>query len=185
MKNTPEHIIKLSKLKLSLMFVGSWTFVTAGVFFMIDPDRFVSIWMRSPEVIFTTGLAGTLFFGLVGVFLGWKLFDTRPGLILTDEGFYDNSSGVSAGFVKWSDIQELEIYQVARTKMIFPIVSNPQDYINRQSSKFKQRLMKMNFKSYGTPLTLTSNGLQCGFQELHDLIQNELEKNKAREHNNA
>jgi hypothetical protein len=46
-------------------------------------------------------------------------------------------------------------------------------------------MMQVNFKFYQTPISLTSNGLKCGFNELHGILEKEIEKNKAREHTNV
>lgn len=69
MKTTPQHIIKLSKLKLTLMCLCSLGFVSLGVFFMINPEQYTKPWMRSEEVILAAGLASVLFF-----WIGWSFY---------------------------------------------------------------------------------------------------------------
>jgi hypothetical protein len=54
-------------------------------------------------------------------------------------------------------------------------VRNPQDYIDKQTSGFKRKMMQMNYKMYGTPLSITSNGLKVSFDELLSTLTDKLE----------
>src|SRR6185437_9658806 len=108
--------------------------------------KFLSFICRSKTIIFISGLAGILFFGFVGFYLFKKLFDKKPGLIISNEGIVDNSGGLSAGFIPWSDIKEIKETIIANQKFISVIVKNPQHYIDRQSTRFKRWLMEKNYK---------------------------------------
>lgn len=45
-------------------------------------------------------------------------------------------------------------------------IKNPQEYIDRKKSIFKRKGMDLNFKMYGSPLSITSNGLNISFDQL-------------------
>jgi hypothetical protein len=47
----------------------------------------------SPMLITTIGYASVIFFGVCGMFIFRKLFDTKAGIIIDDKGIHDNSSG--------------------------------------------------------------------------------------------
>jgi hypothetical protein len=175
MKENFEYRIPLSKTKLILLFIGSLTFVFIGTLFILNPEKYISIVAPRKEFIFFGGLAAVLFFGICAIFFVLKLFDSKPGIVINSKGFLDNSSTVSAGFVKWDDIERLSIMKVRKTKLILIHVKNPNDYINRQTNWFKKNLMKYNFNNYETPLSLTSNGLKCQFDELLNLIKKGIE----------
>src|SRR5665647_1362036 len=108
MKGTERIEIQLSKSKLTLLSLGSIIFVGLGVWFVTNPPKESIPFFSNPTVLFIVGLASILFFGLVGFFIFKKLFDNSPGLIISAEGVFDNSSGVSAGFVPWTDIVEIK-----------------------------------------------------------------------------
>jgi hypothetical protein len=174
--------IQLSKTKLTLMAIGSLAFVIAGICGVINPTRFISFLYRSPTFIFLSGLAGIIFFGFVGFYLLKKLFDKKPGLIISNNGIVDNSSGISVGFVPWSDIKEIKETMVANQKFINLIVKNPQHYIEGQPTKLKRWIVKRNYKSFGTPIGISANGLKYNYDELKLLLQQRFEQYKS-EHN--
>lgn len=166
--------IPLSKKKLILMVVGSIIFVGLGILFVINPEKYTSPIMRNPTVIFFSGIASILFFGLCSFFIVKKLSDNSLGLIISDNGIFDNSSGVSAGQILWTDIEEISVIEIHRQKLIMLQVNNPQDYIDKETSGFKRKMMAINHKMYGTPLSLTSNGLKISFDELLATLTNKL-----------
>jgi hypothetical protein len=102
--------------------------------------------------------------------------DNKPGLIIDQTGLTDNSSGVSAGQVLWSDIEAISVIEIHRQKLIMLKVRNPQEYIDKQTSGFKRKMMQINFKLYGTPLSITSNGLKISFEELLSTLTDKLKQ---------
>jgi hypothetical protein len=137
MVNSQNIEIKLSKLKLALMFFGSILFVITGILFVNNPTKYVSFIMRSPSFIFIAGCCAILFFGITGFFLLRKILDTRPGLILSDKGVMENAMYVSIGFIPWQDIIKLEHTKIVNQMFISIIVRNPEEYIKKQRSFFK------------------------------------------------
>ena len=87
------------------------------------------------------------------VYIPIKLFDKKPGLILDENGIYDNSGVVSVGFILWKDIESIRIEKIKSTKILIINVHNPKKYIDR-SNRFKKVLLNLNTKLYGTPLLL-------------------------------
>ncbi len=162
--------IQLSKIKLLLILLGSLTFVGLGLWFVINPPINHHYYHHSPTTILIAGYASIIFFGLCALLSIRKLADNRPGLIIDDLGISDNSSGVSCGQILWSDISNISILEIHRQKIIMLQVNNPEDYINRQTNTFKRKMMEMNFNMYGSPLSITSNGLKISFNELHKLL---------------
>jgi hypothetical protein len=107
-----------------------------------------------------------------------KLPDNKPGLIINSEGIIDNSSGVSAGLVLWKDIIEITTSNVMNQKFLMFIVKNPEEYINRQNGIVKRKAMEMNYRSYGSPISISANTLDTNFEELYELLQRKFNKNK-------
>ncbi len=155
-------------------------FLIAGIVFVIvgylgaaKPEDFVSLIFRSPEVIRISGIAGVCFFGVGIVFITWKLFDKRPGLIIDQNGITDNSNATSMGLIEWDDITSVEKKQVMSTKFLILHTNNPEKYIQRVKNFISKRALEMNIKTYGSPISITSNSLKINFEELETLITRE------------
>jgi hypothetical protein len=180
MTTSGERIeIPLSKSKMVLMLIGALAFVAVGFWFVISPPTIENSYWGSPTKIAIVGYASIIFFGLCVFVLIKKLPDNKPGLIIDETGLIDNSSGVSAGQILWSDVADISVIEIHRQKLIMLQVTNPQDYIDKQTSVFKRKMMQMNYKMYGTPLSITSNGLKISFDELLSTLTDKL--NVARE----
>ena len=177
--------IQLSKIKLVLAIVGSLIFVGLGLWFVISPPGPQHFHRYSPTTMLVAGYASIIFFGLCALILIRKLPDNRPGLIIDDEGITDNSSGISSGKVLWSDISNISLIEIRNQRLILLLVNNPYDYINRQTNKFEKKLMEINYNRYGTPLSLTSNGLKISFNDLHKLLVDNYDATKLRKSPNC
>jgi len=171
--------IPLSKKKMTLTLLGSIIFVGLGTWFLINPPKINNPIFGNPTVIFIAGLASILFFGLVAVTVFRKLSDKTAGLIINRQGIIDNSSGVSAGLILWTDIEEIKIYQVASQKFMMFIVKNPQEYLDKTTGLLKRKGMEMNYRSYGSPISISANSLQTNFDELYNLLTEKLKKHKS------
>ena len=165
---TSEEIIEieLSKKKILLMLLGSLAFVVIGLWFEISPPPISNPYWGNPTKLAIVGYASIFFFGLCAFILFQKLSDNKPGLIIDGTGVTDNSSGVSAGQILWSDLEDISVMEMNRQKLIMLHVKNPQEYIDKQTSGFKRKMLQMNYNMYGTPLSISANGLKISFDEL-------------------
>ncbi len=59
-------------------------------------------------------------------------------------------------------------------KFLMLIVKNPEEYLNRVKSPIKRNTMKMNYKTYGSPISISANSLETDFDTLHNLINEKL-----------
>ncbi len=171
--------IPLSKRKMILTFLGSIIFVGLGIWFLVNPPKINNPIFGNPIVIFITGLASILFFGLVAVTVFRKFSDKNAGLIISRQGIIDNSSGVSAGLVLWTDIEEIKVSQVMSQKFLMLIVKNPQDYLDKVTNPLKRKGMEINYRSYGSPISISANALQTNFDDLYSLLTEKLKENKS------
>jgi hypothetical protein len=168
-----ERVIALSRRKLILMIGGALLFVAAGVWLMVACNdgslvatlgRFVPPWF-----VHGLGAAGALF-GAAGVVYGIaKSRDKKPGLILDSEGMVDNSSAVAAGFIPWSEVTSLDIFQIQSQRMLVVHVTDPGKYIERGSA-LKRALNRANAGMCGSPIVISSNALEIPFDELRTVV---------------
>ena len=175
-----EIKIEISKTKLFLAIIGSIIFVILGFFFVANPTKFTSFLFRNPTLIFLSGIASIAFFGGILVYLLLKLFDKKPGLIISDKGITDNSSATSVGFIDWRDIQEITVQEVMSSKFIMLMTKKPEKYINNVENKLKRHSLKYNYKNFGSPIAITSKSLKISFNKLEELIREEFEKKNGR-----
>ena len=169
MNTDNQKVIELSKFKVLLLILGACAFVAAGLWMLqMDPAEIAAQRrFNSPAVVYAMGWASIVFFGLCGVLGARKMFDRKPGLVLSSAGILDNSSGVSAGLIPWSEIVGFSIFEMQNQKMLIVKVSNPEKYIERGGS-LRRALNKANFKMCGSPIAITSNSLKIRFDELLD-----------------
>lgn len=169
--------IKLSKGKGILTFLGSIAFVVSSIWLIdyADKKEVVNIgpFELDPVAVIVIGYVGLSFFGLAGLYILYKLFDKKPGLIIDKEGIYDNSSAAAGHLIKWERIKGLRIEQIMSTKFILIDIENPEEFMNGVNG-LKKKLMWSTYKMYGTPTSISSSTLSCDFDELFQIINERL-----------
>lgn len=173
-----EIVIPISKQKIILLIIAGLVFVGLGILFVTNPEKYMSPFMRNSKVIFISGLVSILFFGVCTLFIFKKLWDKSSGLIITDQGILNNSSGVLAGLIYWADIEDISVLKINGQKLIMLRVKNPQFYIEKQKSGFKRKMMALNYKMYGAPISITPNGLKISFDKLLSTLTERLEASR-------
>jgi hypothetical protein len=172
-----EKVIELHKKKLIFLIFVACMFVAFGCWLMQMNSAEIEAHRRfnSPWFVHGIGLLSILFFGLCGVFGIRKLFDKTPGLIFSVKGIYDNSSGVSAGLIPWTEIQGFSVFEIKKQKMLVIKVITPEKYIE-VGNPVKRALNRMNYKMCGSPIAISSNALKVSFEELQDILSRYLTK---------
>jgi hypothetical protein len=130
---------------------------------------------RNPLYIQGVAALGMAFFGLCGLNAFFKLFERAPGLIIDAQGIVDNSSGVSAGRIPWSDIQGFRTMTVQGQRFLTIDVKDPDKYVQR-APFLKRQLVGLNAKYFGGPIQISANALKINFDELLKVATDSLEK---------
>jgi hypothetical protein len=162
-----ERVIELSKLKLGLLLLGAIGFVALGMwmFTLDDAEILAQRRFNSPAFVHGTGVVAAAFFGLCGVALVSKLFDVKPGLVLSDAGLVDNASGIAVGFIPWSDVSGVGIYEIQKQRMLVIQLENADKYIERGNA-LRRILNRANTQLCGSPVVIPASALRIGFDEL-------------------
>ncbi|MCI3938893.1 hypothetical protein MQX03_16960 [Chryseobacterium aahli] len=168
-------VIPLSKMKMTLLFIGAVLFVVLGLILIIYEPESINhssryAWVMKPFPRFLAGFVCVVFFGLAAITMLFRLFNKKPGLIINEKGINDNSSALALGFIPWKDIREVKMVTVNQNKFILIIVWNPIDYLNKTTQWLKLRGLKLNFRYYETPICISANSLQIKFDELYTLL---------------
>jgi hypothetical protein len=170
-----ETVIPLSKRKIALLLFGSAAFVVGSIWIWSIADtqtRYDPLYMKA------VALAGVSFFGLCAIYGCFKVFDTRPGLIIDEQGIVDNSSAVAAGRIPWDEVVALNISEIAGQHLITISVVEPQKYVGR--GNFLRRMLNAaNTKLTGSPINISSNTLGIKFDELVHVLTQAIEKHKG------
>lgn len=177
MINSEERVIELSKTKVSLLVVGALAFIAIGAWLLNMDSAFIESQHRfnSPLLVHGIGLISFAFSCLCGAVGVMKLFDTKPGLVFNEVGIFDNSNGVSAGLIPWSEIVGFDIFELQKQKMLVVRVSHPEKYVETGGT-VRRALNRVNFKLCGSPIAITSNTLKINFEELIGICDHYFDK---------
>ncbi|MGD9929415.1 MAG: STM3941 family protein [Mangrovibacterium sp.] len=170
-----EIRIKVSKTKVLVQ-----TSITTGLLT-------VCLWTMYKVVLLSDGFNRTylivgistliISFGLGCISSLNKLVDSNQGLILNDTGIQINIGPNRGQFVPWNQIRGLKIYsQIRGGAFLLIFVKNPDQFMTK-SNRLRRFLLKMNNVSHKTPVSLTSNWLDCSIEELFATINDRIKKN--------
>ncbi|MBD5779051.1 hypothetical protein IEN85_06065 [Pelagicoccus sp. NFK12] len=165
--NTDENVItiSLSKGKIVGISLLSLAFVVAGVFIWSIADTQTR---HSPEMARIIAALCILFFGLFGLSTLPKLFDRKPGLVISPKGIFENSNSSSVGWIDWNDIYGVDEVEVQSSKQMIILVSDPKKYAKRRGP-IQKMIMKLHTGS--STVWITSKALDCEFSELKILLE--------------
>ncbi len=164
--------IPFSKSKVLALVLGATLFVLLGLWLItLDTTKFHGFGpFRNPLLIRGTGIASIAFFGACAVIGLMKLFDSKPGLVISQDGIIDNSSGVSAGYIPWSRVIGVSEFTVLNQRFVGIVVNNPEEYLNRGNA-LQRKANQVNMKMFGTAINISSNALKIQFDELVRVLQ--------------
>ena len=164
--------IALSKTKMTVMAVGCLVFVALGIGLLLsdDPMPFLPKGFDSALASNVVGGVAVAFFGLCAMFIGRKLLDHRPGLVIDHSGIVDNSGGLSTGAIPWLDILGFYEYSIQGQTMVAVKLRDPEKYIAR-GNPIAQAVRRANYKLCGSPVTLSAKGLKIQHEALLQALQ--------------
>jgi len=170
MPNKQSISISLSKSKLTKGLIGSVLFVLASGWLLAYQPTVSNPILNNPLVKYAAAVSGILFFGFGIIYFSRKLADKKPGLIIDDEGLFDNSSAAAVGRIPWMNITRVVTTQVLNQQFLVIVVNNPEHYINEQHNAIKKKAMIYNFKNFGSPIAISAGGLKCNLSELLEML---------------
>jgi hypothetical protein len=164
--------IALSRGKLVLLILASFAFIAIGAWMFTLDDAEISQQRTLSNPLLFRGIAvAAALMGALGVIISTrKLFDKRPGLVLSEEGIVDNSSGVAAGLIPWSDIEGFGVVEIRRNKFIVVFVKDPEKFLQRGNA-MQRALHRANAQMVGSPVSFSTGTLDMPFAELWELLE--------------
>lgn len=154
-----------SKKKSILLLISSIAFVALGLWLFLAEKKLV-------------GIGSILFFGL-GIFVAIKrLIQSEIALIITTEGLNINPKNSLTEFIKWRDVKGFEEITIQRTRIVIIGVKNPEYWLEKETSKFRKRLMQFNITNYNSPFNIAAAGLDISSNELNETLNKYFNKYK-------
>ncbi|HUR11518.1 MAG TPA: STM3941 family protein [Flavitalea sp.] len=177
--------IAVSKSKLTKLLIVSILFLSGGLWMIVSNPDTSNALFNNPFVKALASYGATIM-GLIGIyFFSRKLFDNKPGLVIDENGIYENTSIFNFGLIPWSDISHIygsAVQASIASKQHFITIGlfNPEKYISREKNLLKRKLLSANAGSYGSPIHISANGLKTNSDELLKLLIEEYAKHKDR-----
>jgi hypothetical protein len=168
-----QLVVPLRKGMIVLMFLGAAAFVALGLSMYLNADQS----RRPPLFVKAVAVVCVGVFGLVAVGTGAKLFDMSPGLIIDAEGIVDNSIGIAAGRIPWSDIKRIRTSTSEKRGFLTIEVHDPQKYI-RRARWVKRVAVTQNMRFFGSPIHISVETLRIDFDDLRKAVKEFQAKNK-------
>jgi hypothetical protein len=114
-----------------------------------------------------------------------KLINYKQGIVINNKGIEINIGPNSGQFINWNEITELKIHNPVRGPMFLLIFIQNPDMLLSKTTGLKRFLLKINNVSHKTPVSLTSNWLECDFETLEELMTDGFEKYGAQRKRSA
>jgi len=161
--STENLVFKLNKNMPLRMAIGVALFVSLGVWLSVffRPHYYVAQYIFIGIGVLCLVLGAWLLVMLIK-----KLNGPKEGIIVTSEGIIEQVNQHGVPMIYWKDIKGIREEMVFTNKFIRIDVYNPDDYIGQAKNAVQRRMMKNNFKMYGSPFLVTSKVLGIKHNDL-------------------
>ncbi len=176
MTSNEQIIIPFSNKKLYKLLLASVLFVLLGIWLLLARPDLSRTMFNDPVIRYTTAIACILFFGMSGIFFIKKIRAKKPAIIIDATGITDNTSAVSGNHIPWHDIRAIVTNQVFNQVFLMVLLHHPEEMISKQTNWIKRKAMAINYKKYGSPLSISASTLQISVTELRALLHDKLSR---------
>ena len=159
-------VIAQSRLKWIVFLIVSLLFVAAGALLLAIGESPLKAW-------------GTMvFFGGCALVFAWQIIDSRPRIVISDDGIVDRT--LKVGVIEWSDIRAVWLYRKSGIPFVGLDLRDPAKYVARLSP-LMQRMAALNEKLEYPPLNLNLAGTMAVPEQVEVLLQREIEQRSSEE----
>jgi hypothetical protein len=135
------------------------------------------VWLRAPRdsgapttpALEILSVIGILFFGSAALFAARKVLDGTPALVLDSEGMLDNSSALAVGRVRWAEITQIRVIEVARQRYLSVSVRDPEPFLEK-GGPLRRKLNRANFLKVGAPINIKATTLAMPFDRVVERV---------------
>lgn len=147
--------IKTSVTKYLILLIPTFGFVGGGIFLVVLGESRMIGWMS------------IIFFGSMIPLFIWQIFDSRPRLIIDQDGVYDKT--LKVGLIPWTDIETAYIKSIQGNSFVCLSLKNTDAYLDKLSPLMRAAT-KANEKLGFTPLSLNLSGLKVDPVQVLDVV---------------
>lgn len=159
-------VIYPSRARLILLTLGSLLFLLLGLWIGFGREAMnIPMWK-----VLVASYLGVPFFSFCFFYTVYRLMVRRPALILSIEGIIDQASAVSAGLVRWEEIDRIFAGTMQRQTFVSIAVKTPDHFMSRVGG-LKARLMRMNISLVGAPVNIPVNALPMTVPQILQTIR--------------
>lgn len=170
-------VVPFSKPKLTKLIGVGLAFVIVGLLLIFNADRLPEAIPRWIPIVL--GIFALLVFGFISMAILKKLTNKKPGLIVREDGIWDNSSAIAIGLIEWQDITKVDDCHAVGQDFICIHVEDPHKYIKKAKNAFQERILTINHQTHASAIQITANGLQGTHQDVLGLLQENFRKYKG------
>jgi hypothetical protein len=123
-------------------------------------------------------IIGIIVCGLGSYFSLKSFLSEQVLLTIDDEGIDVDPKNNKLIF--WNQIDDFSEVNVKISKLLVIHVKNPEEIIKLEKNYFYKFLLKINFKNYGSPMTISHGYMDIGFEELYDLLKSSFHEIKRK-----
>jgi hypothetical protein len=100
------------------------------------------------------------------------LRSTNYAIIVNDNGIFEDSNIISLGYIKWTEIKSVKRKRIYNEEVIVLIISTNslKNYIDKEEDFLKKILMKINYLSCGTLVTIFERNIKFDIEKLYEII---------------
>jgi hypothetical protein len=148
--------IKASRARYSILLITAAAFVAAGIFIILTGGPAWIGWMN------------IVFFGCGGIpIFVWQLIDSRPRLVVDDDGVFDRTLGV--GKIPWDEITGAYKKTIQGSSFVCLHLLHPEIYAGKLGA-VKRSLLKTNQKLGFTSISLNLSGTATDPDQVVELV---------------
>ena len=125
--------IRLRKARLAAALIGLLAIlIPLGIWALTVEGSLLAAEGRSQALVRVLGVALLFVGALITAFVLPRLFSSSPALVIDETGIFDNATLLGNGYARWCDIRELHFGEAERQRLLFVILNQPHQYLQRQ-----------------------------------------------------
>jgi hypothetical protein len=181
MSNSTPIIIPFNKTKLIKLLIASVLFIAAGFWLLIAKPDLSGTMFGDPIMVKTISVFCVLFFSFACVIFIKRLQSKKPAIIIDETGITNYVNNISGTHIPWTDIRYIVTNRIFNQLFLMILLHNPEAYINKETNPVKRKLLSMNYKQYGSPVSIAVNTIQGDLIQLKQMLQEQLSKYTAQQ----
>jgi hypothetical protein len=158
-----QVVVKNSRLRYVFLLLIAIGFVVAGIFIVLGANG-------AGDALL--GWVTIIFFGAGIPLFAWQLYDSRPRLIIDEQGILDRTLGV--GRIPWSEITSAHVQSISGDDFICLELEHPEQYAAKLSP-VRRAALSANRALGCTDFIINLSGVNASTDEIFDLIMKRCE----------